>query len=143
MGKLVSERVRRYGLQSQRGLAYFKSRNMLREVGFAIAESKVNCLLAHNGSETTKHWIVKALIFRLLRCRGRRVGTEVEINGGIVDILDLDNMIAYEVENGLTREKLKAKLASLSGIRDVFFIDILEVPDDLTEAERYVREKVV
>lgn len=143
MGKLVAERVRKYGLQSQSGLAYFRSREMLHEAGLAISESKVNCLLAHNGSETMKHWLVKAVIFKVLRRMGRRVGTEVEVNGGIVDILDLDNMIAYEVETDLTREKLKSKLASLSGMRDVFFIDVLEVPDDIPEAEQYVRQKVV
>jgi hypothetical protein len=143
MPKLVAERVKKYGLQSQSGLAYFRSREMLREAGVAISESKVNCLLTNSGSETMKHWLVKAVIFKILRGMGRRVGTEVEVNGGIVDVLDMDNMIAYEVETCLTREKLKSKLTSLSGIRDVFFIDVSEVPDDIPEAEQYVRQKVV
>ncbi len=60
-----------------------------------------------------------------------------------MDSLDADNVIAYEVENNFTRKKLNAKLSCLSGLRDVFFIDILEVPDDVGGAESYLREKVV
>jgi hypothetical protein len=141
--KMVRERVRRYGLRSQRGIAFFKSRELLRKNGFVLSERGKNCLFTNNGSETMKHWIVKAIIFRELRRRGRQVGTEVEVNGGIVDVLDLDNMIAYEVENNLTHKKLRLKASSISGVRDVFFIDILEVPDDIRDAEEYVKEKVI
>lgn len=141
--KLVRERVRRYGLQSQRGVPYYRSMDMLRQNGFVLPESRRNCLFASGGSETMKHWLVKAMIFKSLRGMGRLVGTEVEVGGGIVDVLDADNMIAYEVENNFTRKKLAAKLSSLSGLRDVFFIDIVEVPDDLHEAESYIRGKVV
>lgn len=141
--KFVRERVRRYGLQSQRRLAYFKSRQMLEENGFVLPDSRRNCLFTSGGSETMKHWLVKAIIFKALRERGREAGSEVEVNGGIVDVLDTGNMIAYEVENNFTRKKLSAKLSSLSGLRDIFFIDILEVPDDMHEAEAYIREKIV
>lgn len=141
--KFVRERVRRYGLQSQRKLAFFKSERLLKENGFVLPEKNKNCLFTSTGSETMKHWIVKAIIFKQLRNTGRQVGTEVEVNGGIVDVLDVDNMIAYEVENNLTREKLKSKVMSISGLKDVFFIDILEVPDDIQEAESYLKEKLV
>ena len=141
--KMVRERVRRYGLRSQRRVPFFKSRQMLEEDGFVLPESSKNCLFANGGSESMKHWVVKSIIFKVLRGMGRRVGTEVEVSGGIVDVLDTDNMIAYEVENNFTRKKLNAKLTSISGLRDVFFIDILEVPDDITEAESYIKEKVV
>jgi hypothetical protein len=116
---------------------------MLKENGFVLPEKNKNCLFTNAGSETMKHWIVKAIIFKHLRNMGRQVGTEVEVNGGIVDVLDIDNMIAYEVENNLTREKVKAKMFSLSGLKDVFFIDILEVPDDVQEAGYYIKDKLV
>ena len=67
----------------------------------------------------------------------------MEVNGGIVDVLDVDNMIAYEVETNLTRERLKAKLSSLAGLNDVFFIDAADVPDDVYESELYLRGKLV
>lgn len=141
--KLVSERVRRYGLPSQRGTAYFKSRRMLAEEGFVLPENRRNCLFASSGSESMRHFLVKAMIFKRLRDMGRRVGTEVEVEGGIVDVLDADNMIAYEVETNLTRERLKEKLSCLSGVRDVFFIDVSEVPIDAADAMDYLSGKIV
>lgn len=141
--KMVRERVRRYGLQSQRKTPFFKSERMLEENGFVLSDRSRNCLFTNGGSETMKHWLVKAIIFKILRERRAQVGTEVEVNGGIVDVLDIDNMIAYEVENRFTKRKLMEKLRNISGLRDVFFIDILEVPDDICEAESFVREKVV
>ncbi len=141
--KMVRERVRKYGLRSQNGLPFYKSRQMLEDKGFVISQSSRNCMFASTGSETMKHWLVKAIIFKLLRNMGREVGTEIEVNGGIVDVLDADNRIAYEVENNFTREKLKSKLTNLSGMRDVFFIDIVEVPDDMFEAEDYIRRKII
>lgn len=141
--KMVRERARRYGLQSQRKTPFFKSERMLEENGFVLPERSKNCLFTNGGSETMKHWLVKAIIFKILRERRAQVGTEVEVNGGIVDVLDIDNMIAYEVENRFTKRKLLDKLRSISGLRDVFFIDILEVPDDIQEAESFIREKVV
>ena len=141
--KMVRERVKKYGLQSQRNSPYFKSQQMLNENGFVLSERNRNCLFTNGGSETMKHWIVKSMVFKKLREMGRQVGTEVEVNGGIVDVLDLDNMIAYEVENNFTRKKLNAKLSSLSGLRDIFFIDIVEVPDTFDEATIYLGEKLV
>lgn len=141
--KLVRQRVKKYGLQSQRKTPFFKSERMLEENGFVLPERSKNCLFTNSGSETMKHWLVKAIIFKILRERRAQVGTEVEVNGGIVDVLDIDNMIAYEVENRFTKRKLLEKLRNISGLRDVFFIDILEVPDDICEAESFIREKVV
>ncbi len=77
---MVRERVRRYGLRSQRKIPFFKSRQMLEESGFVLPESTKNCLFTNGGSETMKHWIVKAIIFKLWRDMGRQVGTEVEFN---------------------------------------------------------------
>ena len=141
--KHVQARVKKYGLRSQQKVPYFKSREILREKGFVLPDWCRNCVFSNNGSETTKHWVVKSMIFKILRERRREVGTEVEVNGGIVDVLDVDNMIAYEVENNLTAKKLNLKLKSLSGLRDIFFIDIIEVPDDVFEADRYLKQRIV
>lgn len=141
--KLVRQRVKKYGLQSQRKTPYYKSNQLLQENGFVLTDRNKNCLFTNSGSETMKHWLVKAIIFKILRERRAQVGTEVEVNGGIVDVLDIDNMIAYEVEKHFTKRKLLEKLRNISGLRDVFFIDILEVPDDICEAESFIREKVV
>lgn len=58
-------------------------------------------------------------------------------------IHDTDNNILYVVENNLTRKKLNDYLRTTSGYRDVFFVDVLEVPDDVFEMERYLEGKIV
>lgn len=110
--------------------------------GVILPDAERNCVFS-NGKETTKHWLVKSIIFKILRDRGRQVRTEVNINGRSVDVLDVDNMIAYEVENRLNRRELASRMVSLSGLTDVFFVDVAEVPDDFAEADFYLRQRVV
>jgi len=88
-----------------------------------------------------KHWVVKAMVFKILRELGRAVGSEVEVNGGIVDVLDIDSMIVYEVERKLRNDVHCDK--RFRGIRDVFIINLKDVPNTVNEAEKYLREKVV
>lgn len=90
-----------------------------------------------------KHFLVKAIILKILRERGRTAGTEVEVRNGVADLVDLDNSIVYEVETNITKEKIYQKIRNYESAKDIFFIDTREVPDDLNEAEKYLREKVV
>jgi hypothetical protein len=116
---------------------------MLKENGFVINDRNKNCVFTNTGNESTKHWMVKCLIFKILRQRKREVGTEIEIKNAVADVLDISNMIAYEIETNLTKEKVMEKLKHFVSITDVFFVDTREVPDDLFEAERYLQEKIV
>lgn len=141
--KHVRQKTKKYGLVSQKKIPYFKSEELLRNNGFVINERNVNSLFCNNGNESIKHFLVKSIIFKILRERKRRVGTEIEVKTGIVDILDLDSMIAYEIETNLTKQKIREKLLNLISVKDVFFIDTREVPDDIFEAEKYLKEKIV
>lgn len=139
--KFVRQKIRKYGLQSQRKVLQQKAEKLLQENGFVLPDYSKNCLFCNSGNESVKHFLVKALIFKILRERSRTVGTEVEVNGGIVDVLDVDNLIAYEVETNLTKKKILEKLQMR--VRDIFFIDTREVPNDIFEAEKFLREKIV
>lgn len=140
--KFVRQKILKYGLQSQRKFLQQKAQESLHKNGFVLPDSSKNCLFSNSGNESVKHFLVKALIFKLLRDHRRNVGTEVEVKGGIVDVLDLDNLIAYEVETELTRQKILSRL-QITGVRDVFFIDTREISDNLCEAEKFLKEKVV
>ncbi len=140
--KFVRQKVLKYGLSSQRKFLQQKAQKSLHENGFVLSDNNKNCLFSNSGNESVKHFLIKAIIFKILRERNRTVGTEIEVKGGIVDILDIDNLIAYEVETQLTRKKILEKL-QMSGVRDIFFIDTQEVPDDFYEAEKFLRDKVV
>jgi len=135
------EKVTMYGLKSQKYISFLQAEKLLASKGFVLNKKNENCLFLHNKKESMKHFIVKAIIFKILRGRGRKVGSEIEFENGIVDLLDVDNLIIYEIENN--RTKAKEKIKRLKSIRDIFVIDLKEVPDSLKEAEKYLREKVV
>ena len=88
-----------------------------------------------------KHWLTKAAIFKILRDKGVVVGTEIETNGGIADVIDVDNLIVYEIENGLNRKE--KKLEQFKDFKDVFIIDLKALPDSLKAIEDILREKVI
>lgn len=139
----VRERVRKYGLKSQRFIHFLKAEKLLASKGLVLNQKNRNCLFIHNNRESMKHWIVKAMIFKILRERGRVAGTEIETRNGIVDVIDIDNLIVYEIEKNLTENKKRERLNRLKGVRDVFFIDLRKVPDSFEDAERYLGERIV
>lgn len=141
--KFVREKIRKYDLTSQRKIPYFEAEKLLSENGFVLNNKNKNCLFINSGNEGMKHWLIKAIIFKILRERGRNVGTEVEVNSGIIDILDADNLIAYEIETNLTKKKIREKIRNYSLVKDIFIIDTKEISDDLEEAENFLREKIV
>lgn len=139
----VSERVRKYGLVSQRYVSFLRAQKLLRTNGVVLNEANRDCLFMHNSRESTKHWMVKALLFKILRGRGRTVGTEVEVRGGIVDVLDVDKLIGYEIECNPSEKTIKRKLKRLWRLRDLFFIDTSKVPDNVNEAEKYLDSFII
>lgn len=130
---------RNYGIPSQRGMSSLRAERLMKEGGIVLGASNSNRMFAHSGRESAKHWIVKALLFKALRDLGRTVGTEVEVAGGIVDVLDADSMIAYEVETRVDRAAVERKCKRLWRMHDVVFVDASKVPDGIAEAERCIR----
>jgi hypothetical protein len=139
----VRERVRKYGLRSQKNISFLQAEKLLNSKGIVLNERNKNCLFTNGGNESMKHWLVKAMIFKILKEKGRIVGTEIEAKNGIVDVVDVDNLIVYEIEKNLTERKKKEKINQLKGVNDIFIIDLKKVPDDFEKAEKYLKEKVV
>lgn len=133
------ERVKRYGLKSQRLISQLKAIKLLKSLGYVLNEQNKNCL--YLTEESMKHWITKAAIFKILRDNGVVVGTEIETNGGIADVIDVDNLIVYEIENGLGRKE--KKLEQFKDFKDVFIIDLKTLPDSLKEIEKVLRQRIV
>ena len=106
-------------------------------------KGRKNCLFMHNGNESLKHWITKAILLKLIRDRGRTAGTEVKLGSSIIDVVDIDNIIGYEIESKPDDSTIKDKLKRMWQLRDVFFVDASKVPDDIIEAEKYLKRFVV
>ena len=138
----IRDRVKKYGLQSQKGMNYLYAEKQLRENGFALDKNNTNCLFCSNGKESIKHFVAKATIFKILRDRGRNAATEVETRNAIVDVLDIDNRIAYEVENGFDEGDIIG-LISHNELRDIFLIDLKEIPNDIYEAEEFLKKIII
>ncbi len=137
----VRERVRRYGLRSQRTISQLKASRLLKCLGYVLDDQNKNCLFL--SKESMKHWLVKAAIFKILRDKGKTTGTEIEANGGILDVIDVDNLIVYEIENGSSQKRKKEKLEQFKDFNDVFIIDLKDLPDNLKEMEEYLKRKIV
>lgn len=136
-------RVRKYGIVSQRYISFLQAEKLLRTNGIVLNETNKDCLFMHNSHESVKHWFVKSIVFKVLRELGRTVGTEVEMRGGIVDILDVDNFIGYEIESDINERTILQKSKRLWRLHDLIFIDLKKVPDSIEEAERYLRTAIV
>ena len=134
---------RKYGIVSQRYISFLRAEKLLRTSGIVLNETNKNCLFMHNSRESVKHWTIKSILFKLLRERNRTVGTEVEIRGGIVDILDVDNFIGYEIESNLSKNSIQKKSKQLWRLHDVVFIDVKNVPNSIEAAEKYLKNIIV
>lgn len=136
-------KVRKYGIASQKYISFLRSEKLLRTNGVVLNEKNKNCLFMHSGKESVKHWVIKSILFKLLRERGQTVGTEVEVKGGIVDVLDVDNFIGYEVESKINKRSVRQKLKRLWRLHDIIFIDMKKVPDSIKATEKYLRNIIV
>ena len=132
-----------YGLQSQKKISQAAAERLLRKKGFVLNEKNLNCLFPHNKKESLKHWITKALVFKILSNKGRNVGSEVEVGNGIADVFDADNTIAYEIESNFSKNKNQEKIHILSTAKDIFFIDLKKIPDDIFSAKKYLEKIIV
>lgn len=136
-------KARKYGIVSQRYISFLRAEKLLRTNGIVLNERNKNCLFMHNSRESTKHWMIKSIIFKILRERGRTIGTEVEVRGGIVDVLDADTFIGYEIESNISQKAMLQRTKRLWKLHDVIFIDVKKVPDSIQDAEKYLRTIVV
>jgi hypothetical protein len=130
-----------YGLSSQKGMSQIFAAKLLSKRGFVMNERNSKCLFPHSSKESLKHWIVKAIIFKILLDRGMNVGSEIEVGNRIVDVFDSDNKIAYEIENDVSGFKRRRYLNFAAN--DVFVINLKKVPDDIELAKKYLQRIVV
>jgi len=132
-----------YGLSSQRKISQITAAKLLRKKGFVMNERNSKCLFPHSRKESLKHWIVKAIIFKILLNKGRNVGSEIEVGNGIADVFDSDYKIAYEIENNVSKFKREDRIRNLSDINDIFIINLKRVSNEINAAKKYLEKIVV
>ncbi|MEK6882802.1 MAG: hypothetical protein AABY22_24475 [Nanoarchaeota archaeon] len=88
-------------------------------------------------TEKLKKLIIPILIKQILMEKGR--GVVLDFNS----VADMDNNILYIIEDNLTKQKVMEGITENNSYKDIFFIDIREIPNDLEEAYKYLSDKVV
>ena len=77
---------------------YIKNKELNRK-GILYTTDEIN-KLQRRGTEGLEHFITKAIVFFILRKMNHQVVTEFEVvDCGYGDILDLDTLTNYEIEN--------------------------------------------
>jgi len=134
---------RKYGVASQKNISSLRADSLLERNGIVLNAQNKNCLFMHNSKESTKHWMIKSIMFKLLRVQRITVGTEIEMKGGIIDLLDADNFIGYEIESAPTQKLINQKTKQFWQLHDIIFIDARKIPDDIKAAEKYLKKIVL
>lgn len=102
----------------------------------------------NSGSETQKHYLAKCAAAWVLKERGYRLNSEVVVPDGEIDIIGYNgpdnDCIAVECETSPTDEVISDKVGRylIGPIRDIFVINVGEVPTDFLEAVEYIRGEI-
>ena len=119
-----------------------RPKDKFRRLGADIDPVNQNVIVTAS-NETMKHFIVKAMLFKLLREKGRRTGCEMEVGNGVADIVDLETKYAYEVESEPEKGRLRKKIEQFAGyLTDMIVIDLAKVPDDLNLMKLYLAGRI-
>lgn len=118
----------------------------LKAEGLNLADR--NKILLHP-NESVKHFFVKAIIGKILFERKYGFLTEVPIIDGndiaVADVFDYQNGIDYEVQTKLNGSVIRSKqvLFSSKMVKDVIFVEIRKVSNDIHTAYRQLERIVV
>ena len=131
-------------MPSKRERDEYTDRNNLRKAGWKV--EKTDSLKFNDGSETIEHQAVKLAACHVLREKGYRIDTEVEGPTGEIDVLAYGREgkpFAVECETGLTSDvksdKLDRYVFSNDVIRDCFFLEVTDAPDEIGALTEWVR----
>jgi len=135
-------------MSDKREYAEFSHRRELQDAGWKLRQR--DAVAFNSGSETVKHCVCKMLVAKALKERGYRVDTEVvKDNVGEIDIVAYgvsdEPAFGVEVETSPTEDVISDKLSRYHDgepYRDVFVINVSEMPVDMLEAYNWVQDQL-
>jgi len=125
----------------------WEHRDTLKKAGWKVPKRDA---VAFNGgtSESAAHFFAKCAVAFVLKQDGYRVASEVEGPTGEIDVVGYgteDEPIAVEVETNPSEEVVQDKLSRYvhgQPFRDMFLLDVDELPETFDEAVEWVREEL-
>lgn len=116
----------------------YQARRELSDFGAKVQQRDAVAFNAGPSSETLKHYIAKAVTAYILRERGYRVDTEVEMPDGELDVLGYANgegdMIGVELETNVTQDVKSRKIDQFytnTPLRECWIIEVNDLPTDI------------
>lgn len=111
------------------GTHYVRLLQRCQDFGIKYSSRHHNTVLFHNRQETWHHFIAKCLLSKTLRDQGHDVFSEMAVGTGIMDLIDLDTGIVYEIESRPGPKTLEQKQALVvnTGLC-VVIIDLRDAP---------------
>lgn len=81
-------------------------------------------------TETIEHWLIKCMLFKLLRNKGHIVVGEANIGSGHCDLIDLTDAKIYEVDKKFSDKQKGFKVDKYRThyIKDIIFIEYRDLP---------------
>ncbi len=130
-------------------LKYSQTFRALKSRGLTYERDLHNKLRVHNKNESHKHFVVRALLFKLLTDEGHQVFSEYPINEKDVDLLDVNTFLVYEVETNPVKDYAIKRFQALNGdnnfINDIILIDLQDAElqtNDFTRLLEVLKKKI-
>ena len=102
-----------------------------------------------SGRESVKHFIIKALIGKILYERGYGFVTEAPVSVGpevaYIDVFDYCNGIAYEIQTIVHEgiKEAKKELYKSEVVKDVIIIDLNRISNEIFLAYRQLQKLII
>lgn len=137
-------------MSNKRQRQEFDDRKLLKHHGWQVSKADSVKFNGGSKSETVHHLICKTLVCQVLRDHKYRVSTEVvhENNRGEIDVVGYgkdDDPLAVEVETNISTETKRDKIDRYvkgTPIRDCFFIEVNDMPENIVEAKAFIEHEL-
>ena len=95
-------------------------------------------------NESYRHFVVKSILFYLLREIKHDVATEWRVPNGYIDICDKTTHVLYEIELHVSPKFRSRKLEQydISGY-EIIIVDCSKLPDDIDGIRKFLSEYVL
>ena len=115
----------------------------IKKLGLKFNKKKLNSVIFHSTNETREHFLVKCILSYILHSMGHDIYSEGKYGTKKLDVIDLTDMIVYEIETNKTKKKTEQKITN---VKDSYFgliiIDLKDLPEKLDDIFKFVKKEI-
>lgn len=137
----VAEKLKQFGIQRRHSGWHLefsqKEYDHFNKYGIVLKKSWKNTIRQTQGkNESLKHWGAKAALSLVLMINDKEIVTEAITRNGVIDVYNLTDKVAYEIELACSPKKIQQKVNQLfvpETMTDIFVFSGKEIPDTFEE----------